>query len=33
MFNIGSKELDLELDKKGVNTLRGLALDMIVTRK
>ena len=34
MFNIKTKEeLDLELDKRGVNTLRGLALDMIVNKK
>ena len=33
MFNIGSKELDFEIDRKGINTLRGLALDMIVNRK
>lgn len=33
MFNIGSKEIDsknYDLDIKGVNNLRGLALDMIV---
>ena len=34
MFNIGSKEeLDFEFDNKGVNTLRGLGLDMIYSKK
>ena len=32
MFNIGSKEetINLEIDEKGVNNLKGLALDMIM---
>lgn len=34
MFSIGNKEeFDYELDKSGVNNLRGLALDMIVNRE
>ena len=34
MFNIGSKEeLDFEVDKLGVNTLRGLGIDMIYNKK
>ena len=34
MFNIGNKEeLDFEIDKLGVNTLRGLGIDMIYNKK
>lgn len=34
MFNIGSKEeLDFEIDKLGVNTLRGIGIDMIYNKK